>query len=300
MITVAADGQVTTPLGVINPAAVREARILLPSLVSAAPSHRSRLTEQYLRLIPQKVPANAGWADNWITEHTSEAKQTELLDALESAFSRAPAAPDAPSDVFRYQVAALDPKSAEFKQVVKHYNTTKQDGVHSSAQLTPKRVYALTDLRRGAEVDAAHQQVRNVQQLWHGTSAANMLSILAKGLYVPPTHGSGIRIAGRMFGDGIYLSESASKSLNYSTGFWGGGRQASTFMLLTETAMGSEYRPEGRGYDPSASRRARTEMNKFGKPYNSINVRPGRAGVINHEAIVWDADQVRLRWLLEF
>lgn len=103
-----------------------------------------------------------------------------------------------------------------------------------------------------------------------------------------------------MFGDGIYLSRSASKSAGYSVGYWGGGKSQSIFMFLTETAMGSEYRPDGAGYDASIPRRARTEKNKHGKAYDSINVNAGTGGVRNHEAVVWNTMQVNLRWLVEF
>ena len=43
-----------------------------------------------------------------------------------------------------------------------------------------------------------------------------------------------------------------------------------------------------------------TTLNKFGKPWNSTNVRPGNGGVRNHEAIVWNVDQIRVRYLCEF
>jgi poly [ADP-ribose] polymerase 2/3/4 len=63
--------------------------------------------------------------------------------------------------------------------------------------------------------------------------------------------------------------------------------------------MGSEFRP-GKDYDPKIPALARTTKNKFGKPWNSINVRPSHGGVRNHEAIVWNVDQIRVRYLCEF
>ena len=56
----------------------------------------------------------------------------------------------------------------------------------------------------------------------------------------------------------------------------------------------------GAAYDPRIPFNARMTKNKFGKHWNSINVRPGHGGVRNHEAIVWNIDQIRVRYLCEF
>lgn len=182
--------------------------------------------------------------------------------------------------------------------VTARYEDTKQS-FHLSASRRIARVFALEDRRHGDEIAATAARVGNVHRYWHGTGAANVLSILARGLYVPPVKGSGIHIAGRMFGDGVYLSRSSTKSLNYSTGFWGGSRAGSTFMFLTETAMGNEYRP-GAQYSPRIPALARSSKDARGQSYDSINVKPGTGGVRNHEAIVWDPMQVKLAFLVEF
>lgn len=310
LISVNLAGQVTTPLGAISASSIRDARALLDKMSGMTRgADRGRLTEQYLRLIPQAVPVSAGrgWSEGWLDAHTSARRQSELLDSLEASVRYADASQATadesgrvPADLFRYRARVLDPTDADFRAVIDRYNDTKQDAHTWSKTLKPVRVYALEDARHGDEIAQTAKRVRNVRRLWHGTGAANVLSILAKGLFIPPTTGSGIHIAGRMFGDGIYLSRSASKSAGYSVGYWGGGKSQSVFMFLTETAMGSEYRPTGSAYDSSIPRRARTEKNKSGRPYDSINVNPGTGGVRNHEAVVWDPMQVNLRWLVEF
>ncbi|VDN24067.1 unnamed protein product, partial [Cylicostephanus goldi] len=52
----------------------------------------------------------------------------------------------------------------------------------------------------------------NQKFLWHGTKAVNLLSILKDGFLVDPQNTS---ITGRLFGDGIYLSDAFQKSVNY-------------------------------------------------------------------------------------
>lgn len=306
MVTVDVTGQARTALGVISAPAVTEARRLLNQMQAAAGSRRGQLTEQYLRIVPHAIPVTAGrgWADTWLDTYTSAQAQQDLLDALESSASyaaaslRSPAAPgDIDEDFFRYRVHRLDEATEEYQQVVSRYQDTRQ-AVHVSSSLMPKYVYRLEDRRHAEDIRQTAERVRNVQRLWHGTGAANVLSILQKGLFVPPTRGSGIHIAGRMFGDGIYLSRSASKSLNYSTGFWGGGRAASTFMFLTRTAMGYEYRPESA---PAWNAFRRPDADSTGKQYNSVNALPDLVpGLRNHEAIVSDPMQVELAWLVEF
>lgn len=309
-ITVDTTGQARTALGLITSSAVDDARVLLRKMSPMGPGpRRAELTEQYLRLVPHDIPISAGrgWAAGWLSTATSVAKQEALLDALEASASFAEASATATvdgnsdgvdEDFFRYRVHRLEAGMEDYEMVMARFHDTKQ-AVHRDAyRLVPKFIYRLEDRAHGTAVEQTLAKLGNVQRLWHGTGAANVLSILQKGLFVPPVQGSGIHIAGRMFGDGVYLSRSATKSLNYSRGHWGGGVGPSTFMLLTRTAMGYEYRPKGTiGWNTFQRPRA----DKSGKPYNSTNALPDLIpGLMNHEAIVEDPMQISLSWLLEF
>ena len=310
-ISVDTSGQARTALGVITATAVADARDLLGKMATMGEGNaRAALTEQYLRIVPHDIPASAGrgWAAGWLTERTSVTKQYDLLDALASSASYADAArraaasakdgaPSIDEDFFRYRVHRLDETDPDFQMVVDRFHATKKS-MHAGYSRTPKYVYRLEDRRHGADIEVTHERVRNVQRLWHGTGAANVLSILQKGLFVPPRHGSGIHITNRMFGDGIYLSRDSTKSLNYSTGHWGGDTgSSSVFLFMTRTAMGYEFRPTTRpGYNTFV--RPRADSN--GKPYDSTNALPENTGLHNHEAIVEDPMQVSLSWLVEF
>lgn len=311
MISVDTTGQARTALGVISAPAVTEARNLLTRLDSATGDDRARLTEQYLRIVPHDIPVSAGhgWASTWLGTMTTVQAEQDLLDALAASARYAEntrqhalkaKAGDVDEDFFRYRVTRLDETSDEYQMVADRFHTTKQD-VHSRAhKMSPKYIYRLEDRHRGPQVDQTLETIRNVQRLWHGTGAANVLSILQKGLFCPPRNSSQYRIAGRMFGDGIYLSRSATKSLNYSIGYWRGDTSSapSSFLLLTRAAMGYEYRPEGTiGYNTFT--RPRTDST--GKAYNSVNALPSKIpGLRNHEAIIEEPDQIKLQWLVEF
>jgi poly [ADP-ribose] polymerase len=309
LIKVDISGRIKTPVGLVTAAAIRQAGSLLDTMEKKKrAATRVPLLEQYLTLVPQKVSSRAGWAEVFFENADAFAKQREFLDQLAEsvAFYEAQTkaladAPDnAPVDVgFKYRIHAVDSRGAEFKRIRTLFESTKND-MHTSSKLKLKRVFELVDPVGAQTYTSIAEKIRNEQQLWHGTRAANLLSILRRGLYVPPTHGSTVQIAGRMFGDGIYLSSQSSKSLNYSHGYWTAGRrEENCFMLLSDVAMGSEYRP-GQGHDPNIPHLARSTKNKYGKPWNSINVRPGHGGVRNHEAIVWNVDQIRVRYLCEF
>jgi len=311
LISVDTSGQARTALGVISEHAVSKARDLLDRMVAATDAReKARLTEQYLRLVPHAIPvqAGAGWAETWLGSMTTAQAQYGLLDALgasaryaDNARQHAAAAEvgGVDEDFFRYRVVRLDETSDEFQAVVDRFHATKKAMHTDVAQMTLKYVYRLEDRRHGDDVAQTHERVRNVQRLWHGTGAANVLSILQKGLFVPPRRGANVRIAGRMWGDGIYLSRDSTKSLRYSAGSWGGDTAncPSTFMFLTKTAMGYEYRPTAR---PGVNTFVRPRTDENGKPYDSTNVLPATAGVINHEAVVEDPMQVALTWLVEF
>jgi len=318
LIKIDADsGRISTPLGLISLLSIKDAKKLLTKLGKLKPADTDylRILESYLKLVPQKVPAKRGWHETFLDGKDAIAKQKELLEQLEDSIKWAEANKDAedkaanPEDdiatkyekLFKFKVTVVDSKSDDFAAIVKKYESTKNKN-HGWSNLKVKRVFALeSNAESQAEYEAIAAEIRNIQQLWHGTKAVNVLSILRRGLFVPPTSGTSIQTVGRMFGDGIYLSNQSSKSLGYAHGYWGGGsRDNNCFMFLADVAMGSEYRPTASGFDRSIPHNARTTLNKFGKPWNSINVKGGTAGVMNHEAIVWNTAQVKLTYLVEF
>ena len=111
---------------------------------------------------------------------------------------------------------------------------------------------------------------------------------MKSGLIIPKSSGS-IQITGRMFGDGLYFSDQATKSLNYSYGYWdGGSKDDNCFMFLADVAMGKIHTPSG----PTSS------LPKKG--YDSTFAEAGKSGVMNNEMIVYRTSQANLRYLIEF
>lgn len=163
-------------------------------------------------------------------------------------------------------------------------------------------MWRLTDTT-GQEVwDKVRERLRHTRRLWHGTLTHNVLSILHRGLFVPPTSGSTVNITGRMFGDGIYFSDQSTKALNYSHGTWSrtGERTYRCFMFAAHVVMGRELRTTAGDDRGDVLHRMFGPASTSVRTYNSLVVQAGTCGVINNEMIVPSTDQILLRYLCEF
>jgi poly [ADP-ribose] polymerase len=290
-------GMVRTALGVVTIEAVKKARVLLDQM---SPFVKKKNTEdprfleilgQYLRLVPQNVGRKSGWYNDFI----DLTAQSTLLDQLEASVELAEQ---------RMKDAANDPKTPEKKAPVfnvkltictdekvianiKRKYSSGGSNRHESARLKPVRVYEVEIPHMAAAFTIDGGKVGNVKLLWHGTRMFNVLSILKRG-FVLPSQLSSVQTTGAMYGPGLYFSDNSTKSLNYSYGYWDGGRRDSNcYMFLVDVAMGKEYIPSysGNGKKPG---------------YDSCWAKPGQSGVINDEQIVYRTSQANIRYLIEF
>lgn len=293
------DGVVKTPVGPVTLNAVQTGKNKLAELQSMLQSGKTddryvETLEDYLTAVPQKIPLKRGWENNFFTEFTSFQLQNDLLEQLQNSIESYKPAPvvvdgktqDAPSRIFGYSMEVLDdPKM--FAQIQKYYKDNVNHG-HACSHLKLKKVYVLRNDPKKALYEATAKRIGNTMQLWHGTRAHNVLSILKGGLIIPTSAG-GYTITGRMFGDGIYFSDQSSKALNYAYGYWSGGgsRDNNCFMLLAAVAMGKSYTPPG-------------PMNRLPAGYDSVFAKGRVSGVQNNEMIVPKLEQAHLEYLCEF
>lgn len=309
LIKVNNDGIITTPLGLIDKTSIADAQRVLGRLELTSSGRPEFITmlEEYLRLIPQKVGSKRGWHENFFNNENTFLKQRELLKQLgeslalrESRITASQNDKDKSDDdktaeyekLFQLKINVLEDK-AEFARIKRLYESQKS-GYHASSKLSLKRVFVLEDLQGRDSYETAKANLGNERDLWHGTRAGNVLSILRKKLICPPISGTTIKIQGRLFGSGVYLGP-ASKSLNYSYGgVWDSGPRDNTcFMFLTNTVLGHEYHPQGRnGHSDDRIQRS-------GK-YDSIHARAKDTGLMNDEYIVWKTEQISMRYLCEF
>lgn len=293
----AANATFSTPLGVLTVEAVKTARELLKEISDCNDSsfNYSRRRENSIRDYFQLVPKDFGTRIPKISDLLSTAaaieKESSILDALEAAVGSVKIESGA-QKVFECRLIKLPASSeegrAEFRRINQLYRSTRNANHHQVASLQLKRIYRVEMPGMKSAFDKKSAEIGNVRaDLWHGTRASNLLSILKNGLIIPPSSAS--HCTGRMFGNGIYSSLQSSKALNYATDFWNrsGVSGQRTFMFLCEAALGKSYKPK-------------STFSNLPSGYQSCWVEAGTAGVMNHECIVYSTAQINLTYLCEF
>jgi poly [ADP-ribose] polymerase len=283
-------GLFATPLGVVTIEGLTEARNLLAEMAPNVRSGRygasmDALLSKYLRLIPQSLGMGRFSAQSVIPSDAALQKQMDLLDSLESSYQATLAAPIVPGtpakaqeQVFKVDLDVLADQ-AERNRLDRFFEGSKKR-MHGYDNVRVREIFKvnLHDMTNAYENHTSpHEEV------FHGTSQANCLSILKSGLKVSPP--STAAIAGKMFGNGVYGAKASTKSLGYSMGRWGqGGVGDCAWLFICDFAMGktqivhSSCNPQ-RGYD-------------------SIWAKAGHS-LSNDELIVYRNSQVKIKYLLE-
>lgn len=294
------DGQVKTPLGLVSLQSIEKAREFLIKLESRVEKNKQddefiKILQDYLQLVPQKVPARKGWHENFFSKVSSFKSQGDLLDQLEASVKDSLENKKLEDEskveevqeiqrVFGYSLSIMeDPK--ELKRIEDYFKQTANQ-IHTSSNLKLKRVYILENEKATEKFEVEAKNLGNVQELWHGTRAYNLLSILKTGLIIPKSNGS-FTITGRMFGDGLYFSDQSTKSLNYSQGYWAGAKENNCFMFLADVAMGKSHTPSG-------------PVQRIPSGFDSMFAKANVSSVRNNEMIVYRLSQARLKYLCEF
>lgn len=289
-----ATGTFTTPLGLVTPDGISEARDILDDISDYVVKRDwinvkyQRYLSNYLRLIPTNVGMTRGWHETIFAGSDALQKQNDILDALEAALKPVGGVPSAAKNEQVFNVTLECVTDAILSFVKKKYRTDK--GTHGDVKdYDVKQVWKvnITTVREAFEQNG--RKIGNIQQLYHGSKASNLLSILKGGLVIPPA--SSPHVCGRMWADGVYMSSDATKSLRYATNVWtSGGETSRKFMFLCLASLGRQHVPaDGSSWHynlPSG--------------YDSCWAKAGISGVQNHEQIVYKTHQVDLEYLIEF
>lgn len=291
-------GLFSTPLGVIGRSSIDAARDVLAEMRTIVDTgvldHQDApgLVDKYMRLVPQDVGRNRPTLELICPTITEVDKQVSILDSLQASLDMLNKPKDDKEEkkvdepkIWDITLKLCEDKK-EIERIRKFYSKT-QNRMHVCHHLKVKRVYYVQHHGMESAFKSKGETFGNVWELWHGTRIGNILSILSKGMIIPPSNQS--HCTGRMFGDGLYFSDQSTKSLNYAYGYWGGGsRSNNCFMFLVDVAMGKYYTPSSYGY------------NFPKKGYDSTFAKGGKSGVANNEMIVYDTCQASPRFLIEF
>lgn len=286
-------GLFATPLGIVTPDGLLEARDLLAKIAPFVRKERwgydvNSLLSQYLRIIPQHLGMSKFDARSVIPDDNAIQKQNDLIDSLESSYQALQTATPTPTDpnkkveqVFKVDMDVLNDR--QDRNRLENWFEKSKKSMHSYGHLHVHEIFTITihDMKT-----AFNNKLGNNEEVWHGTSQANCLSILKSGLKTSPP--STAAIAGKLFGNGIYGAKSSTKSLGYSLDRWGqGGVGDSGWLFVCDFAMGKIY-----------------ETNAWGDSmphgYDSLWAKPTyNSRLKNEELIVYKNNQCNIKYLLE-
>lgn len=297
-------GLFSTPSGLITVDGIRDGRELLSKIKTKIDKgkwdvHYIKLLDQYLTIVPRDFGRKRPDPKELFPDDAEIQKQAGILDSLEASLTsyaekkakgeydiKEDDAPPPPPQLFDTAIELLTDQT-EFDRIKKQFEKSAKTEHQSIKHLTLKRVYTVEIAKMKREYDERGAVKGNVHRLWHGTSAANVLSIFKSGFMLTPP--SSAHIAGKAFGNGLYFAPASTKSLQYAGGFWGGKQGKKTYMFLNDIAVGKAFEPKT------------TTSSNPPAGYDSYWARAGKAGwLINDEVIVFDAAQVNPIYLLEF
>jgi hypothetical protein len=281
-------GLFQTPLGIITPEGIDNARNILVE-VKKAMSHKSdlaKLVSSYLRIIPQSVGMKLR-VESVFPDIASIQKQADILDSLEASHKALVTQPKNSNNptqeiekVFEVDLDVLTDNRERDR--LEEYYTKSMKSMHGYDHIKIRQMFTV----KVHEMDKGYnRKSENHVEVYHGTSQANLLSILKSGLKCSPP--STAYIAGKMFGNGIYGAINSSKSLGYTYGRWGGSTSGdSGWLFVCDFAMGKIYEPTSTCSGPAAG-------------YDSVWAKAQKVRLNHDELIIYKNNQVNIKYLLE-
>ena len=195
------------------------------------------LSSQFYTLVPYSCGRNL---PPIINNQEILSKYVEMLDDLknlEVAIKVTKHSGDNLDNVYDSLDAKIKPleKNSQIWNIIKDYITN----THGSTHKTKVELVDIYDLQRNKEpesIELTLKKIGNRQLLWHGSRMTNFCSIIKNGLILNPET-LGVYISGKMFGAGIYLASSFSKSFGYCSSETSDGYAC---LLLCESALGKQ------------------------------------------------------------
>jgi poly [ADP-ribose] polymerase len=284
-------GLFATPLGVVTIDGIVEARNILADI---APLVRGKtygsqlniLVSKYLRIIPQNVGMKLN-VEYLFPNETAIQKQNDLIDSLESSYQALQTTPPTNTNdnktveqVFKVDMDVLNDQK-ERSRIEDWFERSKKSQHHyDNVKIREIYIVNIYDMS-----DRFIKNDPNITEVFHGSSMANVLSILKSGLKINPP--STAAIAGKLFGNGAYGAINSSKSLGYSLNRWGqGGVGDAAFLFICSFAMGKIYETKAYGCHRPSN-------------YDSIWAKASAGGLHNDELIVYSENRIKINYLLE-
>lgn len=282
------NGVFQTPLGIVTKEGISSARTLLDYFFKNIKKNGSdefnKKIDDYLRIIPRPKGYGLHYEDIFPSLDAVK-KESDVLDALENSVELATQPKEQDDTAPVEQIFNLEMGLVSDKKIITHitdwYKRTNK-GMHGYQNVQIRNIYEINPVKYN---DNFVSSDKNIQEVWHGSGQSNILSILKTGLFCSPP--STAAIAGKLFGNGVYGSQTSSKSLGYSLGRWGQSSGDSGWLFVCDFAMGKAHYPTTYG------------INSIPSGYDSCWALPEKTGLYNDELIVYNENRIRLKYLLE-
>ncbi|KHJ87626.1 Poly(ADP-ribose) polymerase catalytic domain protein [Oesophagostomum dentatum] len=308
------------PLGKLSKKQIMSAYSVLTELQQmmsgdADPDRVLDASNRFYSLIPHDFGMNSPPLLN--TEELIKFRKCGMLDSLldiqiayevikdEKTEAEADSDPvDVNYERLKCKMEVVKKNSAEFKTINTYLRNT-HGKTHNWYHL---ELVDLIRVDREGEGKKFKADIGNRRLLWHGSMVTNFAGILSQGLRIAPPEAP---VTGYMFGKGVYFADMVSKSANYCRV----GTGDDGLMLLCDVALG-KIKPETgakmhsldtiKGYnsvqgigsmEPDPNELVETldgSTIHMGKPVDAKR----NAGLIYNEFIVYDVDQIKMRYLL--
>jgi len=172
-------------------------------------------------------------------------------------------------------------------------------------------VYEISRINESKDIAKVSDKVGNKYLLWHGTRMTNYCSILKNGLILNPEQ-LGVVITGKMFGQGVYFSDTFSKSFNYTAYDTSDNYGA---LLLCEVALGNQLKQVNANYNITRDGMAKQGyystwgigqttpsgnviVDNVKIPNQKLKQTTTKTVLLYNEYIVYDTNQVSLKYIV--
>lgn len=293
-------GLFSTPLGIIGKESIDKARQKLEKITKKISDKEYdkewiQLCEDYLMIVPHEVGSKVHLESILSTiDHIQ--KETNILKSLEASIELAKKQTKNKSNDEQEQLFDVDIDLVTDQKIIDYVENKFARNLsrkHPSSRLKVNRVFELNIKNMTESFSEMEEKIGNKKKLWHGTRVGNLLSILHKGMIIPPAQ-SGI-VTGRMFGNGLYFSDISTKALNYSYGTWNRTGLSSNncyYALICNVLLGKEFQADRTHFQDQ------TYYPRKG--YDSTFAKSGTLNLVNNEMIVYKTEQVSPKYLVEF
>lgn len=255
----------------------------IPRKMSNVNDYLARSTDDFARIIKDEQDLLDVMRGQVITHSALDDEQTAPDDSVENS-------PKNDKTILEAMGIVIEPVNDTEIEVIKDMLGDCKNKFYQAWRVTN----LATQKRFDDFVD--NENIKDVRLFWHGSRNENWWSIINNGLMIRPTNAV---YTGSMFGDAIYASPTARKSLGYTSlsgSYWARGNSSSAFMALMNFHYGKPY--DVYSFD---SKYYNYNYKRLREDCPGANCLHAHAGSMlrNDEIVFYNVDQVTIKYLVE-